>query len=125
MVHSYRSPRPQCSSQTCAASRACASSRTRRTSESFESLGDGARAHRALVDVEGPGKLAVQNVLAHAKARAHGEDDALGQARLNELDAFPDRVAAPVPHDFEIDALARGSGAAVEHEVGHGEPHSG
>src|SRR5882672_7451029 len=72
--------------------------------ERFDALEDGTCAHRAFVDIERAGRLFAEDLFADAEARAHREEDRLGQTTLHQLDAPPDRIAAPKPHHLEIHA---------------------
>src|SRR5581483_6626279 len=68
---------------------------------------DAARAHYSFVYIERSGAIVLEDGFAHSEAAAHGEQDLPPEPLLRELDSLPDRVAAPEPEGFEIDALTR------------------
>ena len=73
--------------------------------------------HGAGVNIEGGGGVVAEDFLADAQVFADREDDGVGQASLDHLDASPDRGSAPEAEHFEIDAL---TGFAMdEFQVGH------
>jgi hypothetical protein len=71
-----------------------------------------------LVDVQERRKVPIEDFLADAQARAHGEHDSFAKPGLHELDAFPNGAATPKAHDFEVNSFDRSALLpALEHEI--------
>src|SRR5437016_3960841 len=74
--------------------------------QGLDALDHGACVHDPLVDVEGAREIVAQHLLADAQVLAHGEQDPAAQAALDQLDATPDRLAAPEAKHLEVDLVA-------------------
>src|SRR3954467_14374319 len=86
----------------------------------LHALDHGARVHDSFVDVEGTGEIVSQHLLADAQVLADGEQDPdAAEAALDELDAPPDRLAAPKAQHLEVDLGA--AVAVLEKEVRNAE----
>ena len=81
-----------------------------------------ARVHAPLVDVERGVVVVAEELRAHAESRAHGEDDQLADARLRQLDAPKNRLAAPEPEHLHVD---RARAFPAENEVRHAHADAG